>query len=199
MPTNHVDHMPALEARLAAATEKDVLLGMFIESSLQHIRETEGTAVADARRREVFGKRSVLSFFRYPVGDLLRLLHLSLTAAGSGQDVGAAIEQYGRAAVRIFFDSPLGKTMLALASADAQRMLSVSIPAYKAVTSFGERQYRPEGECSGVMTVRNDLLGPAWQVGVIREALGTACSVNVEVEIADPSPTRTDYALKIRW
>ena len=79
-----MDTLEALERRIAAATSQDVVLGLFLESSLAHVQARYGEPEADALRRDLFGGRSLVSFLRYPVGDLLRVLGSSMEPAARG-------------------------------------------------------------------------------------------------------------------
>lgn len=198
-PPAPIDSVNALQDRLALATPKDVLLGMFLESSFTYISETEGRAVAHARRKQILGDQNVVGFFRYPVAALLRLLQLTLSSANPTQDIHRRIEPFGRAAVRIFFDSPVGKTMRLLGGSDAHRMLGTAPAAYVAVSNFGGQQYTRTGERSGVLTFRGDLLGPAWQQGIVKQGLEAMCSVKPQIDVDVKDLMGADYTLTIRW
>jgi uncharacterized protein (TIGR02265 family) len=192
-----MDTLVALKRRIELATQKDVLLGMFLESSLDNVAKVQGAERADAVRREVTGKKSVVSFFRYPVADLLKIIELGIPPGQS--DFAAAVQDFGRAGVRYFFDSPVGKTMTMLASTNPHRLISSAASGYKAVSSFGERAYQNTGERSAQMVFKGDLLGPSWHHGVFVQALEAVCSVKPQIAVSDLDQAATDFILSVTW
>lgn len=193
-----MDSSQALHLRIDASSQKDTVLGMFFESSLAHITKLHGAAAAEAARAEVFGKRSVVSFFRYPVADLLKLVDLSYRR-GKGGDYHAAAAEFGRFAVRHFLESPVGKTMTLLAGGSAHRLLSSAPSGYKAVASFGERTYEKLGDKSAKMGFQGDLLGPGWQSGVVEQALEMVGGVKARVTPEAQNPAASNFVLRMDW
>jgi len=198
-PIIPLDCLDALNARVNIAKPTDVVLGMFLESALTCIAGTEGHGVAEARRRQVLGNQKIVGFFKYPTKDLLKLVQLTLIANGHTQSIEGELERFGRAAVRVFLDSPVGKTMLMLGSIDVQRLLGAAPAAYKAVSSYGEQRYTRTGERSGVMTFRGDLLGPGWQLGILKQGLEQVCKVTPRIDVKVLSLFNSDFDLTIRW
>src|SRR5262249_38831947 len=114
-------------------------------------------------------------------------------------DPNPTLEEFGASAVRIFFDSPVGKTMLLLASSNPHRLLASAPAGFKASASFGDRVYKKESETSGTMVTTGDFLGPSWQSGVFKEALQAACGLKVHVEILSADETAMSHDMRVSW
>ena len=184
-------------ARIEASSQKDVLLGIFFESTLDFMASTLGSERTDQIRAKVL--RKVVSFFRYPVGDLLKLLIGAIPETANDEEFDAAVTEYGRAAVRFFFTSPVGKTMSILAGSDAHRLMDSAPSGYKAVTTFGERVYLRRGEQHAEVTFTGELLGSAWQVGVFKEALLQVSDFEPAIEVRLGNDSGSDFVMSVRW
>ncbi len=197
-----MDTPEAVRLRIQAASDKDQLVGVFVDSSLAYLRQELGAAVEGSIRAEVFGSRSVVTFFRYPVADLLKLVDLGarrLVAKGV-PSYHEALVGFGRMGVRYFFDSQAGKMLSFLAGDNPHRLLSTSPSGYKAVTTFGERIYEKVGERAARLHFRGDLTGPSWQQGVVEQALITAARVpapRIRAEVKNPSAS--DFIIHAEW
>ncbi|HYO56101.1 DUF2378 family protein [Archangium sp.] len=195
-----MDTSDALQLRIRAATEKDQLLGIFFDSSLENLERVLGPTEAQAVRTEVLGTRNIVSFFRYPVADLLRLVDLgvgrSMTGARSYHD---CIAEFGHAAVNYFFDSQAGKMMAFLSGDEPHRLMASSPAAYKAVTAFGERTYERVSARSGRLHCQGELLGPAWMQGVVEQALLKAAKVTASVRMEVKNPSGSDFTAHVEW
>lgn len=191
-----MDDLNALKQRIALATQKDVVHGMFIEHSLILLAKLKGQAEADKVRDELLGDKKLVSFFRYPVSDLLKVIE---RAVSNGEDCSETLANFGSNAVGIFFDSPVGKTMVMLASSNPQSLLFSAPAGFKATTSFGERSYKKTGERSGVMESHGELLGPSWQLGVFKTALKTACNVDVQMKVTKEDALSMNFETHVSW
>ncbi|MFY0527980.1 TIGR02265 family protein [Archangium gephyra] len=195
-----MDTSDALQLRIRAATEKDVLLGLFFDSSMENLQRQLGPTEAEALRKEVFGSRSVVSFFRYPVVDLLKLVDLGIKRNKTNPRVyHDSIQDFGRAAVNYFFDSQAGKMMSFLSGDEPHRLMASSPAAYKAVAAFGERSYERVGPRSGRLICHNEFLGPAWTQGVVEQALLKAAKVNARVRVEVKNPSGSDFIVHVEW
>lgn len=189
-----------LNLRIRAATEKDQLLGIFFDSSLENLERMLGPAEAKAVRTQALGSRNIVSFFRYPVADLLKLVDAGLQRNKTGlQGYDEAISHFGRAAVNYFFDSQAGKMMSFLSGDEPHRLMASSPSAYKAVTTFGERTYERTGPRTGRLVCQGELLGPAWMKGVVEQALLKAAKATARVRMEVRNPTGTDFTAHVEW
>jgi uncharacterized protein (TIGR02265 family) len=195
-----MDTAEMLQLRIRAATDKDVLLGIFFDSSLASLKRLLGEAEAGSVRTELFGSRNLVSFFRYPVADILKLVDLAVKrgkpGARSHHEVAMAC---GRSAAGTFFESQSGKMMSFLAGDKPHRLLSTAPSGYKAVTTFGERSYEKVGENSARMHFRSDLLGPSWQLGVVEQALQSMAHVTPKVRMELKNTLGTDFTAHVEW
>lgn len=195
-----MDTSEALQLRIRAATEKDVLLGMFFDSSMENLQRQLGHTEAEAIRKEVFGSRSIVSFFRYPAADLLKLADLGVKRTKSpSRGYHESIAEFGRAAVNYFFDSQAGKMMSFLSGDEPHRLMASSPAAYKAVTSFGERSYERVSPRSGRLICHGELLGAAWTQGVVEQALLKAAKVTARVRMEVKNPSASDFIAHVEW
>lgn len=195
-----MDTRETLHLRIRAATDKDQLLGIFFDSSLENLERMLGPMEAKAVRAEVLGTRSVVSFFRYPVADLLKMVDLGVQRGKPGaHGYDGAIAGFGRAAVDYFFDSQAGKMMSFLSGDEPHRLMASSPSAYKAVTTFGERTYERAGPRSGRLHCQNELLGAAWVQGVVEQALLKAAKVTARVRMEVKNTSASDFTAHVEW
>lgn len=193
-----MDSRKRLQARISGSSQKDVLLGIFFESTIDHMVTTLGVERADAIRSGIIPKK-VISFFRYPVADLLRLLDGSIPQNATDAQFDQVVREYGGAAVTFFFASPVGKTMSILAGDSPHRLLSSAPSGFKAVTTFGERSYARLTDNSAELTFVNDLMGPAWECGVVTEAMNQLCQVQPKLEVKPQNESCTDFSIHVSW
>lgn len=186
----------ALKKRIGLATQKDVMHGMFIENSLVLVAKLKSQAFADDLRDKILGGKKMVSFFRYPAADLLKIMDATVEGAADPQ---ALLEEFGSNSVRIFFDSPVGRTMLMLASSNPHKLFFSAPAGFRASSSFGERTYKKETDHSGVMETTGDLLGPLWTTGVFKYALEAACNLKVKVHVDQLDDAGLDYNAKVSW
>lgn len=192
-----MDNRKQLQARISAASQRDVLLGIFFESTIDHMATILGVEKADAIRNKVVKK--VISFFRYPIADLLKLLDGTIPANATDAEFDRGVRDFGRAAVTFFFASPVGKTMTILAGDSPHRLLSSAPSGFKAVTTFGERSYTRLSDTSAQLTFTNDLLGPAWECGVVTEAMSQLCKLEPKLEVKPANENLTDFTILVSW
>jgi len=188
--------MNALKQRMALATQKDVIHGMFVENSLTLVAQLKSQQFADELRERVLSGKKLVSFFRYPVGDLLKIMDATVEGKPDPTEV---LEEFGANSVRIFFDSPVGRTMLMLASSNPHKLLFSAPAGFRASSSFGDRVYKKETDKSGVMETTGDLLGPSWTIGVFKFALEAACNVKAKVDVTNADPAGLNYHARVSW
>jgi uncharacterized protein (TIGR02265 family) len=189
-----------LQLRIRAATDKDMLLGIFFDASLSTLERLLGAPEVESVRAEVFGKRRLVSFFRYPAADILQLVEQGVKRSKPGSRSYHQIAmELGRSAAGTFVDSQSGKMMSFLAGDNPHRLLASAPAAYKAVTTFGERSYERVGEKAARMHFRADLLGPSWQQGVVEQALGSMSQMKPRVRVEMKNASGTDFTAHVEW
>jgi uncharacterized protein (TIGR02265 family) len=192
-----MDSSVRLQQRLAAATEKDAVLGMFFDSVLAQVGKADGPESAERIRKQVLGEKKQVGFFRYPVSQLLQVMHAG--ASQPGKDYAKTLESYGDAAVRSFYESPVGRTLLSVARMSPQRVVSSAPASYRAASSFGEYRYEKLGPNAAALVFRIEFMGPSAQTGVARAALQVACHVEPRIEAQLENERGSDYTLRIEW
>jgi uncharacterized protein (TIGR02265 family) len=195
-----MDTAEALAQRIEAATAQDVVLGMFLESTLAYVQERHGAAAAQGLRHDVLGSRTLVGFLRYPVVDLLRMIDRVGRAqegdAATFHDRVCALAEVG---VQRFFASPVGRTMAMLAARSPHRLLQSAPSGYRAVCSFGVWRYTRTGERSAELACAGDLLGPAWQTCAVTHAMQVVCDVTPRVDVTLLDAAGTHYVLRVTW
>ncbi|MGQ0507308.1 MAG: TIGR02265 family protein [Myxococcaceae bacterium] len=192
-----MDTPKAIAQRIFKCTDRDLILGMFFESTLARISQLKGADEAAELRKQLGTRGSYTSFFRYPAKDILRLLEVG--GQKVGMEFSAAIEDFGRQAVKNFFESPIGKTMLLIGGDSPARLISSSPAGYRACTSYGERTYQKTGERSASLRFTGEFLGPAWPSGNIKQAIETAYKISPKIEIAPRDQALMDFDILVSW
>lgn len=188
---------PGLEQLLTLATPADTCRGMFFNGLLDAVLELGGEEV----RRKCFvaaGEKRFVDFFSYPVADLLKAVFTAaelLGPAHGGRD--AVLHLLGRRATEDFLRSTVGKTMLALAGNDPQRLLGSFPNSFRASLSYGERTVERLGEKEARMKARRDFMPLEYTVGVLTAAMEYSTAQGLVVEGHRLAPLDVDY--HFRW
>ncbi|MGZ3458041.1 MAG: TIGR02265 family protein, partial [Archangium sp.] len=109
----------------------------------------------------------------------------------------AVLRQLGRRATQDFLHSTVGKTMLALAGSDPQRLLASFPRAYRASLNYGERSVERLGERQARLMARRDFLPLAYNEGILAAALEQSSARELVVRGHRLAPLDVDYDL--RW
>jgi uncharacterized protein (TIGR02265 family) len=162
------------ERRIALATPRDTLLGMFFTTQVETVRQLRGEEAA-RRCQEACAEQRFVPFFNYPVSAYLRLLRLAAglleSQAGSYDE---ALRQLGRRATQQFADSPVGKIGQAVAKKNPRLLLNSIPDAYRVSAHFGKRTVEWTGPTSGRLVARGDFLPGIYQEGMVQLALDMA-------------------------
>lgn len=188
---------PGLEQLLQLVTPMDTCRGMFFNGLLEVVRMLGGEE-ARTSCLAAMGQKKYVDFFSYPVSDFLRAIFASSEALAprlGGQD--AVMRQLGRRGTGDFLQSTIGKTMLALAGTDPQRLLATIPSACRAALSYGERSVKPLGERAGMMSARRDFLPLPYIEGLLTAALEHSTARNIEVRGKRLGVLDVDY--EVRW
>ncbi|QRK08694.1 DUF2378 family protein [Archangium violaceum] len=188
---------PGLEQLLTLATPADTCRGMFFNGLLDAV-----SALGDEEvRRQCFvaaGEKRFVDFFSYPVTDLLKAVFTAAELLGptqGGRD--AVLRLLGRRATEDFFQSTVGKTMLALAGNDPQRLLASFPNSFRASLSYGERTVERLGEKEARLKARRDFMPLEYNLGVLTAAMERSTAQELVVEGHRLAPLDVDY--HFRW
>lgn len=197
LPSTSVIPTPELEHLLTLATPVDTCRGMFFNGLFDAVRTLGGEEVR-ARCYVAAGAKRFVDFFSYPVADLLKAIFTAADLLGpkhGGRE--AVMYLLGRRATEDFHQSTVGKTMLALAGKEPQRMLNTFPSAFRAALSYGNRTVEHLGDKQARMLARRDFLPLAFNEGVITFAMEQSSARQIVVRGHQLAPLDVDY--DIRW
>lgn len=169
-PAATLDTPAGMASRLAQASQRHVVAGMFFLSTVEEIARLASPTTADSARRLALGspRRSFEPFYRYPVVELLRLMDMGAQLIGG--DYAAVLARFGCAATQAFLDSPMGRTLLLLGGRDPHRLLLTLASGHHAPASFSARTYECTSSNSALIHYSAEMLGPSWSAGSIEQA-----------------------------
>jgi len=192
-----MDSPAQLARRIFEAQPSDLLSGMFVEASLQHLSQVLEPGKVEAARRTHLGEEPLSSLYSYPVGDVLRVVQ-ELTG-GLDADCSMLLEGMGRAAAIRFAGSSLGKTVAMLAQGDPQRVLSQTVVSFSAEPAMNLRSYAKLSARAGVSTFRRGLLGPAFGRGFLVQGLDVLARVKSAGTVIVENASGSSYTVKTEW
>jgi uncharacterized protein (TIGR02265 family) len=188
-----------LKARRATQAEPHTIQGLFLSAAVRVLEQELGKDETTRLLRQLQVPAKPVNFFRYAAAlqlDLMDAGAAALTSPSRTYSEGLAMLSEGVAG--IFFDSPVGKTLISLANAKPHGILSIAPTAYKTVASFGTRSYARIGEREGGIVYKGELLGASYTQGLLKSGLRLACNLDVEVSTTE-SKSDTDFTMVARW
>jgi uncharacterized protein (TIGR02265 family) len=193
-----VEAPEAVGERLNQTSQRDVIAGMFFSSTIEEITRAAGPSAAERACQQALGrKKSFEAFFRYPVGDLLKLIDAG--ARSLGASYASALTEFGRAAARAFLNSPAGRTMMRLGGKDPHRLLFTLASGNQACASFGARTYERTGANSALIRYSAELLGPSWIIGSLQQAFESFFHLTPDIRVEAINTAGTNFTLTVRW
>jgi uncharacterized protein (TIGR02265 family) len=168
---------------MGLAPESATVRGLIFNAVFKLVAEHQG-GVAAAELRSTISKKPLMDFFAYPARDFLRVLYdaAELLAPRYGS-TGAAIYACGAAAVGVFFQSSVGRTLTHIVGrGNPKRLFSSAPTAYSTAVSYGQREYAVLGENRVMLHFRGDMQPTEFHQGMLEEALrAVGCEGRVEV------------------
>ncbi|WNG62622.1 DUF2378 family protein [Archangium gephyra] len=176
----------------------DTCRGLFFNGVFEAARALGGAEVR-AKCLVVAGTKTYVDFFSYPVADFLKTIFTAAELLGGSAPEGRAmvLRQLGRRATADFLHSTVGKTMMALAGTDPQRLLASFPSAYRASLSYGDRSVERLGEKQARLMARRDFLPLAYNEGVLHAAMEQSTARELVVRGRQLAPLEADY--DISW
>ncbi|HEX5744642.1 MAG TPA: DUF2378 family protein [Archangium sp.] len=187
---------PGLEQLLILATPMDTCRGLFFNGVFEAARSLGGEEVRARCLMAAAGKKYV-DFFSYPVADFLKTIFTAAELLGGQGGRGMVLRQLGRRATADFLHSTVGKTMMALAGTDPQKLLASFPSAYRASLSYGDRAVERLGERQARLMARRDFLPLEYNEGVLHAAMEQSTARELVVRGRQLAPLDVDY--DIRW
>ncbi|MFE8596214.1 DUF2378 family protein [Archangium violaceum] len=189
---------PGLEQLLTLATPMDTCRGLFFNGVFEAARALGGAEVR-AKCLAVAGAKTYVDFFSYPVADFLKTIFTAaeLLEGSAREGQSMVLRQLGRRATADFLHSTVGKTMMALAGTDPQRLLASFPSAYRASLSYGDRSVERLGDKQARLMARRDFLPLEYNEGVLHAAMEQSTARELVVRGRQLAPLEADY--DISW
>jgi uncharacterized protein (TIGR02265 family) len=196
-----MDTREALNERIRLAREEHQILGLFYEYTLEGMADMFGAPAARGARDAVARSAGWMSFFRYPVADLLRLVDggAELVMREQALTYSQVLEQLGSATAGRFLESPLGRAFRLITGRDPHAGLSSSMSSARNSSTYGERGYQRIGHSQALLTFKGEMMGPAWVHGLYAESLRLITGVEMQVVLKDCDATGTAFRLLCSW
>jgi uncharacterized protein (TIGR02265 family) len=171
--------------RIALATPTDTARGLFFNGVLSAV-VTIGGDPALKRCHALLGDKRFetrfTDFSSYPVADFLRLTFAATQVLNHRLGGPEATQRWlGMRAVRDFFQSMVGKTLLLLSGQSPKRALGSLTAGYRSAVSYGERTVTFVGETGARVVAKRDFMLPLYNEGVLLALLESIRARNPRV------------------
>ncbi len=196
-----MDTREALNERIRLAREEHQILGLFYEYTLESMADMFGAPTAQGARDAVSRSAGWMSFFRYPVSDLLRLVDGGAELVIREQQLSytQVLEQLGMATAGRFLESPLGRAFRLITGKDPHAGLSSSMSSARNSSTYGERGYQRLAHNQALLSFRGEMMGPAWVYGLYSESLRLITGVPMQMALKECDAAGTTYRLLCSW
>ncbi|WP_434388479.1 TIGR02265 family protein [Melittangium boletus] len=194
---------PQLLSRLDRSTREQTIPGMFLQAVIASA-EVHGVDVVERARARVGMGEPLVESYRYPVSCMLEMLDIiGQVAESRGTPYGEALFQSGRAAGLAYVRSAVGRMRAMVAAPVGLHRALEGIPnAATLAVNFGERSYRRLTHSSGELAFQQDLIGAAWNIGMVTASTSAGLSLGPEELKFDVSVTDDDassFLLRLYW
>lgn len=168
MPSNKAE----LSERIAASQRGDAVRGLFFKVVMTIVQEHAGPEALRELRSAPLDKDYSSDIRSYPAADFLTLLYRAAdvleTKLGPPEPI---FRLFGERSISSYSTS-MGQLIFSVISGgDPHKVFDKAQMGYRVAVSYGERQYRPTGPQSGVLTVKGDLLPPQYHEGILLGSL----------------------------
>ncbi|QRO00463.1 DUF2378 family protein [Archangium violaceum] len=192
-----------LLSRLSRCNPGQQVPGMFLDAVLVSADARSAEVGGLARRLLGEGERLVESY-RYPVAWMLGMLDvIGQAAVANGESYGEALFHCGQDAGRAYVRSSVGRVRALGAIASGLHRTLEGIPSAAAVAvNFGEHSYRRLSASSGELVFKQDMIGLAWNAGMVVASTSAALSMGPDELKFEGIPTDEDassFLLRISW
>jgi len=195
------DTREALKQRILLARAEDQTAGLFCESAFVGMCELLGRELAESVRASTWPMRQWVSFFRYPVADLLRMVDAAadLGSNQGGLSYAQALQRIGERMTRYVQESPLSRAYRLAAGNNPHDRLALSIKSSQLVSTYGERKYERVSPTRVHLLFRYELLGPSWIMGSYMATARSISSVRMTVSLEEFQEPGLDFQLLCSW
>ncbi len=192
-----------LLARLAKSRPENQVPGMFIQAALDSVQALGPEATKRALKHvEPLG--SLVESYRYPVASVLMVLdELGQMVEANGEPYGHALHRAGMDAGRAYVRSAMGRLNARMAAATSIHSTLERIPTAAAVAvTFGRHSYRRVGLASGELLFELDLMGLAWNTGMVVASTTAAMGLapdRLQFEGIPLNEDASSFLLTLHW
>jgi uncharacterized protein (TIGR02265 family) len=196
-----MDTREALNERIRLAREEHQILGLFYECTLEGMADMFGAPAAYGARGAVARSAGWMSFFRYPVSDLLRLVDGGAELVMREQEISytEVLEQLGTATAGRFLESPLGRAFRLITGRDPHAGLSSSMSSARNSSTYGQRGYQRLSHNQALLSFQGEMMGPAWVNGLYSESLRLITGVEMQMVLKECDAAGTTFRLLCSW
>jgi uncharacterized protein (TIGR02265 family) len=176
---------------------------MFLEAVLASAN-ARGEEVGALARRHLGEEGRLVESYRYPVAWMLGMLDvIGQAAEARGESYGEALFRAGQDAGLAYVRSTVGRMRVSRAKLVGLHRTLEGIPsAAAAAVNFGEYSYRRLSPSSGEFVVKQDLIGLAWNAGMVLASTSAALSMSPGALKLEGIPTDEDassFLLLLSW
>jgi uncharacterized protein (TIGR02265 family) len=192
-----MDTRRALLERMALCHSGDRVAGVFLQYALDWV-QAHGSPDALAEARAAVGRPAqVEANAHHPAARLLHLLDVAGRVAQEGRrPFASGLSEVGEVTGRSLFHLPSGSAAVRPADTRLHAALEQLPALTRATCSFGVRTLTRAGPSTACLCIRGDLLGPAWNEGLVRGATGEA---GLQVDAQVHGPPGCDVDLWLHW
>lgn len=194
---------PQLLSRLARCRREQVVPGLFLESVLASAR-AYGPEVVEQARQHLSEEGRLLENYRYPVKSMLEMLDvIGQAAQARGTPYGEALYQSGWDAGTSYVRSSVGRMRAMVATASGLHRALEGIPnAAAQAVNFGEHSYRRMAPGSGELRFLEDLIGSAWNTGMVVGSVRAAFALRdgrLKHEVRVTDEDASSFLVRLDW
>ncbi|ATB37328.1 hypothetical protein CYFUS_002749 [Cystobacter fuscus] len=176
---------------------------MFLESVLASAGEY-GPEVVEQARRHIAEDGQLLENYRYPVKAMLEMLDVVGQAAQErGIPYGEALFQSGWTAGISYVRSSVGRVRAMVSTVSGVHRALEGIPnAAAQAVNFGQHSYRRVTPGSGELRFIEDLIGPAWNTGMVMGSVKAAFALEqgqLRYEISVTDEDASSFFVRLDW
>jgi uncharacterized protein (TIGR02265 family) len=160
--------------------------------------------VGELARRQVGEGGRLMETYRYPVAWMLGILDIIGQAAETGgEPYGEGLYRVGWDAGFAYAQSTVGRLRTLVATTAGLHRALEGVPnAASMAVNFGEHAYRRLSPNSGELIFQQDLIGLAWNTGMVVGSISAAFSLDPDTLKLECIPTDEDassFILRLNW
>lgn len=198
-----MEHRSQLLSRLARSKPEHLVPGMFLGAALVSA-DARGVAEGELARKQFGESGRLMENYRYPVSWMLGMLDvIGQAAEAAGESYGEGLYRAGWDAGSSYVRSTVGRVRALVATAVGLHRALEGIPnAASMAVNFGQHSYRRLSLNSGELLFTQDLIGLAWNTGMVMGSVSAAFSLApgaLKFESSLKDEDASSFLLRINW